>query len=166
MQQQTKQPLQRTRWFFHVANKLSKVHKHALFDLHEEKNTHIHTNKFLEEYEKLKGQGMARGGGFYFAFYIFLNAGLSDSKATLTAVLDSLAGGPVQFQHTSDPFQLLPQLPAPGSLRAAVTDRPGLPGGTSVSPALPSPCHFDPGPAPPNPCSRYSCSSHGLTWPL
>lgn len=53
---------------------------------------------------------MTRGGGFYFVFYIFLNPGLSDSKAThfWTVTAGSChprqEGGPVQFQHTSHPF--------------------------------------------------------------
>lgn len=75
-----------------------------------EENTHTCTNKSRKEYKKHEGQGMARGGGFYFAFYIFLNPGLSDSKAThfWTVTAGSChpqqEGGPVQFQHTSHPF--------------------------------------------------------------
>lgn len=80
-----------------------------LFDLYKEENTHTCTNKCWKEYKK-QGQGMTRGGGFYFAFYIFLNPGLTDSKAThfWTVTAGSChprqEGGPVQFQHTSHPF--------------------------------------------------------------
>lgn len=156
--------MQRTRWFFHVANKLSKVHKHALICM---KKLHTYTPASFRKNTrnlKVKVRQGVEDLTLHFTFSSIQACLIPKPHSRLfwTHWREGLSS----FSTPRIPSSLCHNCQLPGLCRRlSLTDPGSLVVPASVLDGLPrvtwTPAQLHLICAP-----GYSCSSHGLTWPL